>query len=503
MFSLYNEDLINMKDSHLNLSLQFWINSFILISIFPIKLWFPKKLQSHISKTIGEGAYSSVYKVKRLLDNQEYALKKVKLINLSEKEKENALNEVRILASIHHVNIIGYKEAFFDEQSNSLCIIMEYANNGDLYQKILEHQKKNTQFSEKEIWQIFTQVVKGLNTLHKLKIFHRDLKSANVFLTKEGVVKLGDMNVSKVAKKGLLFTQTGTPYYASPEVWKDKSYDTKSDIWSLGCVFYEITTLKPPFRAEDMEGLYKKVIKGHYPKISSNYSLDLAHIIRSLLQVQSNLRPSCDEILQNQIVMKHMDQNQIAPEYEEGPNNLLNTIRIPKNIQKLIERLPKSNYCAHSSEQSLQKNLILPKLNLRNEKNDENNSLSNAAINEKAINNINNLLKKKYRYGSIQSQQNNKDESQLYPNIVLQKQSQPQLLDDLYKLPNILSSKLQKVQALSSKNQENIKQIEKLYNYNPPKDKYGNIRSSKNKSVLYNNKSLINNIKNLDSNLYR
>lgn len=80
------------------------------------------------------------------------------------------------------------------------------------------------------------------------------------------------MNVSKIAKNGLLYTQTGTPYYASPEVWMDKPYDCKSDIWSLGCVIYEMVTLKPPFRAEDMEGLYKKVVKGIYQKISGVYS---------------------------------------------------------------------------------------------------------------------------------------------------------------------------------------------------------------------------------------
>ena len=113
-----------------------------------------------------------------------------------------------------------------------------------------------------------------------MKIFHRDLKSANVFLYKDGNSKLGDLNVSKVAKKGLLYTQTGTPYYASPEVWKDQPYDSKSDIWSLGCVLYEMTTLKPPFRANDMNGLYKKVLKGMYPKISTTYSPELSNLIR-------------------------------------------------------------------------------------------------------------------------------------------------------------------------------------------------------------------------------
>jgi NIMA (never in mitosis gene a)-related kinase len=73
-----------------------------------------------------------VIKVKKLSNNQEYAIKKVKLGSLKEKEKENALNEIRILASINHPNVIGYKDAFFDESSNSLCIVMEYADSGDL-----------------------------------------------------------------------------------------------------------------------------------------------------------------------------------------------------------------------------------------------------------------------------------------------------------------------------------------------------------------------------------
>lgn len=139
---------------------------------------------------------------------------------------------------------------------------MEYADAGDLYQKIVKYQGNNTYFEEEEVWSIFLQMVKGLKALHALKILHRDMKSANIFLTNEGIVKLGDLNVSKVAKKGLLYTQTGTPYYASPEVWKDQPYDHKSDIWSLGCVLYEMITLQPPFRANDMDGLYKKVLKG-------------------------------------------------------------------------------------------------------------------------------------------------------------------------------------------------------------------------------------------------
>lgn len=91
-------------------------------------------------------------------------------------------------------------------------------------------------------------------------ILHRDIKvnkiinkSANVFITKQGVAKLGDMNVSKVLRQQVMCeTQTGTPFYASPEVWRDEPYDIKSDVWSLGCVLYEFINLKPPFRARDM-----------------------------------------------------------------------------------------------------------------------------------------------------------------------------------------------------------------------------------------------------------
>lgn len=101
---------------------------------------------------------------------------------------------------------------------------------------------------------MLTQMTLGLKSLHDKNILHRDLKSANVFLNKNGQVKLGDLNVSKVAKYGgLLFTQTGTPYYASPEVWRDQPYDLKSDIWSMGCVLYEIITLEPPFKSTNMD----------------------------------------------------------------------------------------------------------------------------------------------------------------------------------------------------------------------------------------------------------
>jgi len=298
-----------------------------------------------ILSKLGEGAYSVVYKVKRITDGGTYALKKVKLGSLSEKEKQNALNEVRILASVKSSFVVSYKEAFYDEAEQCLGIVMEYADKGDLYQKICEFKKQCVYFEESDIFRIFIQITRGLKSLHDMKILHRDLKSANVFLYSDGSAKLGDLNVSKVARRGLGYTQTGTPYYASPEVWKDQPYDSKSDIWSLGCVLYEMITLKPPFRAENMEGLYNKVIKGQYSKIPDKFaSSDLNELVKFLLQVQPENRPTADMILKNPIIQKRMEFFKTYTEDMHIDNNLLQTIRIPKNLLFLTDRLPQANY---------------------------------------------------------------------------------------------------------------------------------------------------------------
>eukprot|EP01017_Pseudomicrothorax_dubius_P006865 TRINITY_DN12041_c0_g1_i1.p1 TRINITY_DN12041_c0_g1~~TRINITY_DN12041_c0_g1_i1.p1 ORF type:complete len:487 (+),score=92.05 TRINITY_DN12041_c0_g1_i1:45-1505(+) len=293
---------------------------------------------------LGEGAYSSVYKVRRCNDEQLYALKRVKMDGLSDKERANALNEVRILASIRHPNVVCYKEVFIEEETNSLCIVMEFADDGDLYGRIVQAQKKGQLLPEAEIWRTFVQMVRGLKSLHQLNILHRDLKSANIFLFKDGSAKLGDLNVSKIAKRGLLYTQTGTPYYASPEVWKDMPYDLRADMWSLGCVVYEMTTLKPPFRAENMEELYKRVIRGIYPKIPGHFSQDLSTTIRNLLQVDPSKRPSCDQLLSSPAVVQRLDEKYFVEADEGAHTAMLKTIRMPKSLDVLADKLPKPNY---------------------------------------------------------------------------------------------------------------------------------------------------------------
>ena len=298
--------------------------------------------QFEVLTVVGEGAYSQVFRVRRRKDMKTYALKKVKIQPLNEKERQNALNEVRLLASINHPNIISYKEAFLDEDK-CLCLVMEYADGGDLYQRILEYQQKGRYMSESFIWSVAAQLCQALSHLHSLNILHRDIKSANVFMSSDGAVKLGDLNVSKVAKDGLLRTQTGTPYYASPEVWRDMPYDGRSDVWSLGCVLYEAAALKPPFRAEDMQGLYRKVVKGEYPRIPRGFSNDLAAFLDLMLQVDPARRPTSTQLLQNSFLCRRAGKHEDLSR-DKGVSSLLNTILFPKSIRNVSERLPAANY---------------------------------------------------------------------------------------------------------------------------------------------------------------
>ena len=135
------------------------------------------------------------------LDGRKYALKVVKFLDTtSEREKDNALAEVRYLASVQHPNVISYKAAFIDEPSSCLCLVMEYANSGDLALRIKCMREKDQMFQEDVILKILTQMCLGIQALHSLRIMHRDLKSANIFLTDDNIVKVGDLNVSKLAR---------------------------------------------------------------------------------------------------------------------------------------------------------------------------------------------------------------------------------------------------------------------------------------------------------------
>ena len=440
---------------------------------------------------IGEGAYSTVYTVKRLEDEKIYALKKVKIKKLSAKEKSNALNEIRILASINSPYIIGYKESFIDETDQTLCIIMEYADDGDLFQKIKLYTKNNTCFMEEDIWQIFIQITKGLHDLHEYNILHRDLKSANVFLFKDGKAKLGDLNVSKITSRGLGCTQTGTPYYASPEVWKDNPYNLKSDIWSLGCVFYELIMLKTPFRAESMKELYKKVMIGEYPPIPKTFSNKFQIVIDRILKVKPEERPNTIEILDMPEIIDKIEELSFFK--KENINNNLNIYY--KTSYKINKRIKLNRNISEQIIESYSNNILNDDLMLTKVKYHKNN------INDKKFNvnkscEINN---KKYINYQLPGRnlKKNEDIYNIYKrnmDYFQQKYNQKKkIVLNTIKYPKKLSklnSKLPEVKYDDEYNiNQNIKQISKYF-LSPhqllPKIKKNKIESSKENEEVKN-----------------
>ena len=301
-------------------------------------------------RVLGKGVFGSVLIVKRKEDKEIYAMKRVKIGGLTKKELENSFNEVRLLASLNHKNVIGYREAFYDQKSKTLNIVMEYADDGDLSTKIKQAIKKQIFFEESKIWSTLIQILEGLKYLHKSDIIHRDLKSANIFLTKKGGVKIGDLNVSKIIGKSMAITQTGTPYYASPEIWNDHPYDYKCDIWSAGCIIYEMASLKMPFRGTSMQMLYNNVMKGDFDPIPSRYSKDLMEIIKLILIKNPKQRPSAEDLLKNRIIVQKMEKLGMEKSFwvcEDEKAMLMRTIKLPGNLNQMNQvnrQLPRKNY---------------------------------------------------------------------------------------------------------------------------------------------------------------
>ena len=340
-------------------------------------------------KVLGKGSFGSVYLVRRKRDNKIYALKSVYMEKLNKKEQENSVNEVRILASVNHPNVIGYKEAFWDDSGSTLNIVMEYADDGDLHTKIERMEKEGGLFSEDLIWSYSIQMIEGLKALHDKKIMHRDLKSANIFLVKDKhQCKIGDMNVSKVIKEKVLRTQTGTPYYASPEVWNDNPYSYKSDLWSIGCVIYELCELKPPFHGKDLDELYENVCKGKPKRINKIYTDELWQMILMLLQVDVDKRVDCNKFLNSELIIKKIKEMKENPKtFQEAEsldknkntqdNFLLKTIKFD-DIKEIKSQLPsKKNYAgSNKTGTNLKKKNFIgnpnnPKLSINNNNKDK------------------------------------------------------------------------------------------------------------------------------------
>ena len=266
-------------------------------------------LNYKVLQQLGEGSFGKAFLCKKESDGSLCVIKQVLIEGMDQKEKDDVLNESNILAKLDHPNIIKFYDVFESKKPKHMInIVTEYADGGDLSEKIKERKNKNNNFTESEILDYFTQICLAIRHIHKKKIIHRDLKSGNIFLMKNGFVKLGDFGIAKGFQKTMdkAKTMVGTPYYLSPEILENKPYDSKSDIWALGVLLYEMMTFKMPFNANSLPMLSVKIMRGNYIPPPTIYTKDLRELVAKCLTVDAKMRPTIDEILKTPLIQNRI-----------------------------------------------------------------------------------------------------------------------------------------------------------------------------------------------------
>jgi NIMA (never in mitosis gene a)-related kinase len=251
---------------------------------------------------VARGKFSELHKARNKVNNKVCAIKKVQIFEMDTEGRKQCENEASILQSLpDHPNIIKYLHSFFHE--NQLFLVLELAEGGDLQRLLDQARKEQRYFDEVTIWTLFYQVCCGVQLMHSRRIMHRDIKPANVFLSADRrIVKLGDLGVGRYlsSKTYQTFSLVGTPFYMSPEAITNTGYDFKSDIWSLGCLLYELATLKSPFYAAELNyySLGQRIMKCQYDGINACYSQHMHRLIAATIQATPEDRPGIDQVVQ-------------------------------------------------------------------------------------------------------------------------------------------------------------------------------------------------------------
>ncbi|XP_068126244.1 serine/threonine-protein kinase Nek8 isoform X3 [Hyperolius riggenbachi] len=250
-------------------------------------------------RVVGRGAFGIVHLCLRKADQKLVIIKQIPVEQMTKDERLAAQNECQVLKLLSHPNIIEYYENFLEDKA--LMIAMEYAPGGTLADFI--QKRCNSLLDEDTILHFFVQILLALHHVHNKLILHRDLKTQNILLEKhQMVVKIGDFGISKIlSSKSKAYTVVGTPCYISPELCEGKPYNQKSDIWALGCVLYELTSLKRAFEAANLPALVLKIMSGTFAPISDRYSPELRQLILSMLNLDPSKRPQLNEIMAHPI----------------------------------------------------------------------------------------------------------------------------------------------------------------------------------------------------------
>ena len=280
-----------------------------------------------ILQVLGEGSFGYVAKAKSRLNHKIYAIKQLNFSN-AQKQKEIDLveNEVAILKNMEHPLITKYYKSF--KEGNCLYIVMEFMDNGDLGELIKGHKTLNKPIDEERLWNIFIQALTSLEFVHSKGIIHRDIKPANLFVSNDGTIKLGDFgvaanykndnnnqeqkkmkmmqNINQMNKDKILNCQgtvVGTAPFMSPEMIKNVEYDLTTDVYSMGCTFFEaMYWIFPRIPAMDLKGLLegKSFLQLIDNKIKDNkdyYSKELDNLVRKMIDLNKQTRPDSSTIL--------------------------------------------------------------------------------------------------------------------------------------------------------------------------------------------------------------
>ena len=255
---------------------------------------------------LGRGAYATVDLVKHKITGELRALKRINLQFLNEKERRNAENEAILMKVLVAPTIIHFYEQIVEDFF--LIIAMEYAPGGALADKLQELRNQGKRISNEQLISWLSQILIALMVMHSKHILHRDLKTQNLFLSKDNIIKVGDLGIAKSLNSSMEMAQSvaGTPYNMAPEIIKGESYGPKTDIWSLGCVMYEIATFRRPFEATDVQKLFDVIANKDYAPLPEYVDSNTKLLISQMLNKDPARRPTVWDLANNIVIRENI-----------------------------------------------------------------------------------------------------------------------------------------------------------------------------------------------------